>query len=265
MSELSCGIVGLPNVGKSTLFNALTSSSQASASNYPFCTIDPNVGVVAVEDPRLEVLAKISKSEKVVPASTEFVDIAGLVEGASKGEGLGNAFLSHIRNTDAIIQVVRCFESEDIVHVRGELDSIQDIDIIGLELVLSDLTTCENNITKLERQAKNQKEAADALQALKKAKAHLDQNLPVRTLELSAQERKLLSPYRFLTDKDVMYVCNISEKDLHSTDNMLVRRVEERAAQEGAKVLVLCAELESEIAQLEPSERPAYLESFGLQ
>jgi len=265
MAGLSCGIVGLPNVGKSTLFNALTSSSQASASNYPFCTIDPNVGVVEVEDARLNVLGKIAKSEKIVPAVTEFVDIAGLVAGASKGEGLGNAFLSNIRNTDAIIQVVRCFESEDIVHVRGDLDPIQDIDIISLELVLADLTTCENNIAKLERQAKSQKEAAVSLSALQKAKNHLDQNLPVRTLELSKEEKALLSAYRFLTEKDVLYVCNIAEKDLHNTENPMVEQVQKRADQEGAKVLVLCAELESEIAQLEPKERPAYLESLGLK
>ena len=156
MAGFSCGIVGLPNVGKSTLFNALT-SSRAPASNYPFCTIDPNVGVVEVYDPRLEVLAKLSKSEKILYATTEFLDIAGLVEGASKGEGLGNAFLSHIRETDAIVQVVRCFDSPDIIHVRGKLDPIEDIEIINLELILSDLATCDANIAKLERQAKVKK------------------------------------------------------------------------------------------------------------
>jgi GTP-binding protein YchF len=265
MAGLSCGIVGLPNVGKSTLFNALTSSSLAPASNYPFCTIDPNIGIVEVEDPRLKTLAEIAKSEKIVPAVTEFVDIAGLVAGASKGEGLGNAFLSNIRNTDAIVQVVRCFESEEIVHVRGDLDPIQDIDIISLELILADLTTCDNNIAKLERQAKSQKEAALSLKILQKTRDHLDQNLPLRTLEMNKEERELLSPYRFLTEKDVLYVCNISEKDLHATDNEMVKQVQEKAAQEGAKVLVLCAELESEIAQLEPKERPAYLESLGLK
>jgi GTP-binding protein YchF len=264
MAGLSCGIVGLPNVGKSTLFNALT-SSRAPASNYPFCTIDPNVGVVEVYDPRLEVLAKLSKSEKILYATTEFLDIAGLVEGASKGEGLGNAFLSHIRDTDAIIQVVRCFESPDIIHVRGKLDPVGDIDIINLELILADLGTCESNIAKLERQAKTKKESALAVAALQKVKAHLDDGKPVRTLVLSPEEFLLIQPYRFLTAKKILYLCNVSETDLTGLSNPLVERVKAHAAKEGAEVLSICASLECEIAQLDPKDRPAFLASVGLE
>ena len=264
MAGLSCGIVGLPNVGKSTLFNALT-SSRAPASNYPFCTIDPNVGVVEVYDPRLEVLGKLSKSEKILYATTEFLDIAGLVEGASKGEGLGNAFLSHIRDTDAIIQVVRCFESPDIIHVRGKLDPVKDIEIINLELILSDLATCEGIITKLERQAKTKKEAALTMAVLQKIKAHLDEEKPVRTLILTPEEQLLLQSYRFLTAKKILYLCNVSEADAATESNPYVDRVKALAAKEGAEVLSICASLECEIAQLDPKDRPDFLKSVGLE
>jgi GTP-binding protein YchF len=264
MAGLKCGIVGLPNVGKSTLFNALTASQNAAASNYPFCTIDPNVGVVEVYDPRLEVLAKLSKSEKIVYATTEFVDIAGLVKGAAQGEGLGNAFLSHIRDTDAIVQVVRCFEDPNVIHVRGELDPIADIEIINIELTLADLATCETNLSKLGKQAKLRPESAPLVNALLKVKAHLEAEKPVRTLDISKEEKDLIAPYRFLTEKKYLYLCNISENDLNNPNNPFVRRVQEYANKEGAEVLALCASLESEIAQLSPSERPAFLESVGL-
>ena len=264
MAGLSCGIVGLPNVGKSTLFNALT-SGHAPASNYPFCTIDPNVGVVEVVDPRLEVLAKLSNSEKIVPATTEFVDIAGLVEGASKGEGLGNAFLSHIRDTDAIVQVVRCFESEDIVHVRGNLDPVADIKIINLELVLADLATCESNIAKIERQAKAKKELQETLLLLQRVKAHLEEEQPVRSMIVTPEEAAIVGVYRFLTSKKVLYLCNIAEEDLGKSEVTFVEQVKAYAAREGSEVLAVCASVESEIAQLPKEERPAFLATLGLQ
>jgi GTP-binding protein YchF len=264
MAGLSCGIVGLPNVGKSTLFNALT-SNQVPASNYPFCTIDPNVGIVEVNDPRLAVLAQLSHSEKIVYGATQFVDIAGLVEGASKGEGLGNAFLSHIRDTDAIAQVVRCFESEDVIHVRGRINPIEDIEIINLELILADLASCESISQKVEKQLKVKKELLPLHNLLLKVKEHLDQNKPVRALVLSTEERQLVDPYRFLTAKKMLYVCNISEEEISSPHNPYVDMVKAYAEKEGAEVCVISANIENEIAQLPPAERKVFLESLGLQ
>lgn len=267
MAGLSCGIVGLPNVGKSTLFNALTASQSAAASNYPFCTIDPNVGVVAVSDPRLQVLSGISGSKKIVEAAMEFVDIAGLVEGASKGEGLGNKFLSNIGETDAILHVVRCFDSSDsneIVHVTGKVDPIHDIEIINLELVLADLQMVQNTLVRLERQVKTKKELAPAFEALKLVEAHLNNNQPMRTLKLKPEERELLSSYRFLSGKKVLYVANVSENDLPEMDNDYVKKVRAYAEAEGNSVICICAKLEEEIAQLDEAERGPFLESLGL-
>jgi GTP-binding protein YchF len=261
---LSAGIVGLPNVGKSTLFNALT-SNQAAASNYPFCTIDPNVGIVEVADARLPQLSALSHSKKIIYAAMQFVDIAGLVAGASKGEGLGNKFLSNIRETDAIVHVVRCFESSDIIHVSGKVDPIHDIEIINLELRLADLQMVENVIGRLEKQAKTRKELQPTVDCLQRILAHLNEDKPVRGMSFTEEEIECIKPYPFLSAKKVLYVANVSEDDLPEMDNELVRKVQAYAKAEGNVVIPICAKLEEEIAQLPLTERKEFLESLGLK
>jgi GTP-binding protein YchF len=260
--SLKCGIVGLPNVGKSTLFNALTKAGIA-AENYPFCTIEPNVGIVEVPDPRLAVLAAIAKPERVLPAVVEFVDIAGLVAGASKGEGLGNKFLANIRETDAIAHVVRCFEDDNVVHVTGGVNPVSDIETINTELALADLAAVEKQIAKVEKPARaGDKDAQRILAALKKVEAVLDAGRPARTADLYHEELEVLAPFFLLTMKPTMYVANIAEHGFH--DNPLLAAVEAHAAKDGAPVVSVCAAMEAEIADLSGEDKRVFLEDMGV-
>ena len=260
---IKSGIVGLPNVGKSTLFNVLT-RAQIAAENYPFCTIDPNVGIVPVPDHRLAALAAISKPERILPATVEFVDIAGLVAGASKGEGLGNKFLSHIRETDAITHVVRCFDDDDIVHVAGRIGPLDDIDVINTELALADLDTVERAMLRVEKTAKTgDKDAVKLRELLKKVREHLDLGKPVRSLIKDAEDRRLLQELHLITIKPQMYVANVAEDGF--TGNPYLDSVVERAASEGSEVVAVCAAIEAEIAQLEEADRAEFLSSIGLE
>jgi len=263
---LQAGIVGLPNVGKSTLFNALTRTRKAEAANYPFCTIEPNVGVVEVPDERLEPLREIAKTSVVIPAAIEFVDIAGLVAGASKGEGLGNKFLANIREVDAIVHVVRCFEDDDIIHKEGSVDPIRDIDIINTELVLADLESAESQLDKNRRRAKGQdKEAAANTALLEKIVAHLNDGKPAVTLELSDDERELMKTFCLLTAKRALYACNVSEDDLAAGGNDFTKQVAQWAEEHhGASSCVICARIEEELSELEPAEAKEFLADLGV-
>ncbi len=263
---MKLGIVGLPNVGKSTLFNSLTKAGAESA-NYPFCTIDPNVGVVTVPDERLNLLGDFYKSKKVTPAVIEFVDIAGLVKGASKGEGLGNQFLANIREVDAIVHVVRCFEDSNVVHVDGSIDPLRDIETINLELVFSDLEILERRIAKVTKTARMDKEAAKELAFLEKVKAHLEEGQLAITLETENEDEDAwLATYNLLTAKPVIYAANVAEDDIadDGANNQYVQAVREYAAKQNSEVFVICAQIEEELSELDEDERKMFLEDLGL-
>lgn len=265
---MKLGIVGLPNVGKSTLFNSLTKAGAESA-NYPFCTIDPNVGVVTVPDERLNVLGEMYRTKKIIPAAIEFVDIAGLVKGASKGEGLGNQFLANIREVDAIVHVVRCFENSNIVHVDGSINPLRDIETINLELIFSDLEILERRISKVSKVARNDKSAAKELGLLNKVKAHLEDGKLAKTFEEvdDEEEQAWLESYNLLTYKPVIYAANVSEDDLadDAANNEGVQAVREYAKGEQSEVFVVCAEIEAEISELDDDEKKMFLEDLGLK
>ncbi|MFP7493210.1 redox-regulated ATPase YchF [Terribacillus saccharophilus] len=262
---LTAGIVGLPNVGKSTLFNAITQAGAESA-NYPFCTIDPNVGIVEVPDSRLNKLTELVKPKKTIPTAFEFTDIAGIVKGASKGEGLGNQFLSHIRQVDAIVHVVRCFDDENITHVSGKVDSIDDIETINLELIFADLDSVNKRLQRVEKLARQKdKEAVAEQEVLSKIKDALENETPARALEFSDEQQKIVKGLHLLTSKPVLYAANVSEEEVADPSaNENLAKVREFAANEGSQVIVVCAKIESEIAELEGEEKEMFLEELGI-
>ena len=263
---LTTGIVGLPNVGKSTLFNAITQAGAESA-NYPFCTIDPNVGIVEVPDYRLQKLTELVEPKKTIPTAFEFTDIAGIVEGASKGEGLGNKFLSHIRQVDAISHVVRCFADDNITHVSGGVNPLRDIEVINLELILADFESIEKRITRVAKLAKaKDKEAVAELEVLELLRNAFEEEKPARSIEFTEEQQKLVKGLHLLTSKPVLYVANVSEEDLLADeDNDYVKQVKEFAAAEGSEVILVCAKIESEIAELEGEEKQMFLEELGIK
>lgn len=263
--SLTAGIVGLPNVGKSTLFNAIT-NQKILAENYPFATIEPNVGIVTVPDERMDHLKEMYDPQRFIPTAYEFTDIAGLVKGASKGEGLGNKFLSHIRETDAIVEVVRCFDDGKIIHVEGNIDPIRDIETINLELAIADLDIINNRLERVAKKARTSKDKDDILEVevLEKCKKALEENTPIRQLEFSEEEGKILKTYSFLTGKPIIYVANIEESEINEEDNDYVKKVREYASRENAKVVSLCAKVEEELSELEEADKQEMLEGLGL-
>lgn len=264
--SLTAGIVGLPNVGKSTLFNAIT-KQEILAANYPFATIEPNVGTVIVPDKRVEVLEKMYMPNKTIPTTFEFTDIAGLVKGASTGEGLGNKFLSHIREVDAIVEVVRCFEDKNIIHVDGNVDPIRDIEVINLELIFSDLEIIDNRINKIAKKAQTSKNKDDLIEynLLLRIKENLEKNIPARKLEFEEEELKILSSFRLITAKPIIYVANVDEDTIMAGENEYVKEVREYAKKENTEVVMICAKIESELAELELEEKTAFLKELGIE
>ena len=264
--SLTAGIVGLPNVGKSTLFNAITKKNILAA-NYPFATIDPNVGIVVVPDKRIDKLNELYIPERLIPTTYEFTDIAGLVKGASKGEGLGNKFLSHIREVDAIVEVVRCFEDENIIHVDGNVDPIRDIEIIDVELIMSDLEIVDNRINKIGKKAMTTKDKKDLfeIELLKKIKESLESNIPLRKINFSEDELNVIKSYNFITLKPIIYMANVKEVDLNNKGNKYVDLVREYAKKENSEVVMVCAKIESELVELEDSEKELFLQELGIE
>lgn len=264
--SLTAGIVGLPNVGKSTLFNAIT-KQEILAANYPFATIDPNVGTVIVPDKRVEVLENMYNPDRTIPTTFEFTDIAGLVKGASQGEGLGNKFLSHIRETDAIVEVVRCFEDSNIIHVDGNVDPIRDVEVINIELILADLEIIDNRINKIGKKAQTSKNKDDLKEynLLNRIKESLEKNIPIRKLEFDEEELKILSSFNLITGKPIIYVANVSEEDIATKGNKYVDELRDYASKENTEVLMICAKIESELSELEIDEKKEFLNELGIE